>query len=222
MNIVVLIPSYNESASIGGIVKSLVGLGYKTYVVDDGSEDKTAEIAEKEGATVFRHAKNMGKGSALREGFGRLLKEDFDAMLVMDGDGQHHIEDIWKLIARMEETDADIIIGDRMCCDTSNMPYVRKKTNHFMSWLVSKVAGTRVSDSQSGFRLIKKRVIESVKLESSNYEIESEMIIKAARKNFRIEAAPIRIIYENEESKINPIVDTIRFFIFLFKMLKGR
>jgi len=221
MKIGILIPSYNEAATIGDIVKDLRALGYKTYVVDDGSKDETAGIAEKEGAVVFRHEKNMGKGAALREGFARLVKEDFDAILVMDGDGQHHIEDISKLVYRMEETGADVVIGDRMR-DTSAMPYVRKKTNQFMSWMISRVARCTVSDSQSGFRLIRRKVLESIRLESSNYEIESEMIIRAARKNFKIESAPIKTIYHNEESKINPIVDTIRFFTFILKNMRDK
>jgi hypothetical protein len=114
----------------------------------------------------------------------------------------------------MKETNADIVIGNRML-DTSSMPTLRIHTNRFMSALISFIARQSVPDTQSGFRLIKREVLQKVNLESSNYEIESEMIIKAARAGFRIESVPIKTVYKDEKSRINPIVDTIRFMFFL-------
>ncbi|MFA6142445.1 MAG: glycosyltransferase family 2 protein [Candidatus Omnitrophota bacterium] len=218
MNFCVLIPSFNEANTIGGLVIDLNRRGITTYVVDDGSTDKTFSIARDAGAIVVKHSVNRGKGAAIREGFRHILKKGFDAVLVMDGDNQHEVNSINDFLLKMNETGADIIIGNRMI-DASAMPYIRKITNSFMSWLIYRVSSQKVPDSQCGFRLIKRGVLENVSLESDNFQIESELIIKAARKGFRIESVPIRAIYGDEKSKINPITDTFRFVIFIIKMV---
>lgn len=218
MSFCVLIPSFNEASTIGSLVVDLKRRGITTYVVDDGSTDDTFSVAKDAGAIVVRHSANQGKGAAIREGFKYILKEGFDVGVVMDGDNQHEVSSINGFFERMDDTGADIIIGNRMI-DTSTMPYVRKITNRFMSWLIYQVSGQKVPDSQCGFRLIKRAVLENVRLESDNFQIESELIIKAARKGFKIESVPIRAIYGDEKSKINPIVDTFRFVIFIIKIV---
>ena len=212
----VLIPSYNEGKAIGAIVAGLKGKNLSACVIDDGSIDDTASIARSNGAVVLRNDKNKGKGASLREGFLYTLKEGFDAALIMDGDGQHEISDVDSFFRKMEETNADIVIGNRMS-DTSSMPSIRKITNRFMSYVISKMCGHEIPDTQCGFKLIKRRVLENLDFKSSNFEIESEILIKAARKGFKIESVPIRTVYGSEKSKINPIVDTIRFMILLIK-----
>jgi len=211
-----LIPSYNEARTIGGIVRELALRGIAAYVIDDGSVDDTASIAASAGAVVLKHERNKGKGASLREGFKHILKKDFDAVIIMDGDAQHRPGDIDDFLKRMEQANADMVIGNRMN-DTSSMPIIRIWTNRFMSWLISLVCGQRVPDSQCGFRLIKKKVLERVELRSSNYEIESEMIIGAARAGFKIESVPIKTVYQNEASRINPFADTIRFLAFIVR-----
>jgi len=217
----VLIPSYNEERAIGSIVAALRKRAYTVYVVDDGSVDRTATIAAAEGAVVVKHEVNKGKGAALREGFAHVLKKGFERVVIMDGDDQHEIDDIDAFHVRMEETGADIVIGSRMH-DTVRMPRERIWTNRFMSGLISLIAHQSVPDTQCGFRLIKTAVLRDIELTSSNYEIESEMIIKAARHGFRIESVPIETIYRDERSKINPFIDTLRFFSFLCKTLVSR
>jgi glycosyltransferase involved in cell wall biosynthesis len=214
----VLIPSYNEARTIGGIVKGLRGMEMSVYVVDDGSTDETAGIAEKAGATVLRHAWNKGKGASLVEGFGRIVSEGYDRVAVMDGDGQHSLDDIQLLMKRMDETGADIVIGSRMG-ETSEMPFVRICVNRFMSGVLSRIVGQPIPDSQSGFRLINRRVMEGVRLETSNYETESEILIKAGRAGLRIESVPIKTIYQGQKSRINPVIDAIRFIRLLFRAL---
>jgi glycosyltransferase involved in cell wall biosynthesis len=213
----VLIPSYNEAKAIGAITKELKSRALAVYVVDDGSTDNTAGIAAEEGAVVIVHDKNRGKGASLIEGFGRILKEGFDAVLVMDGDGQHATDDVDNFFKKMAETGADIVIGNRML-DTASMPFTRKITNRIMSRVVSKMCGRDIPDTQCGFKLIKRNVLESIKFESSNFEIESEILLKAARKGFKIESVPVRTVYRDETSKIKPIFDTIRFLSFLIRM----
>lgn len=213
-----LIPSYNEARTIGGIIKDLKGIGFVVYVVDDGSKDETANIAASEGAIVVKHEKNKGKGASLREGFRHILKRGFDAVLVMDGDGQHKVEDVGSFIRKMQDSGADIVVGNRMC-DTSSMPPVRIYTNLLMSKLISWITGTHIPDTQNGFRLIKCDVLKKVTLESSHYDIESELIIKAARQGFRIESVPVKTVYNLEKSRINPVIDTLRFIRLMLRIL---
>lgn len=217
-NLSVLIPSYNEARTIGHIVAELILKGFIVYVVDDGSSDDTARLAHAEGAVVVKHRKNMGKGASLREGFRHIVKKGFDAVIIMDGDGQHLASDIGNFMEKMDATGADIVIGNRML-DVSSMPKERKYTNRFMSYLISLISGQRVPDSQCGYRLIKTEVLKKVTLEASNYEIESEMIIRASRAGFRIESVPIKTIYKGEKSRVNPVVDTLRFIAFVVKIL---
>ena len=217
----VLIPSYNEAKTIGRIIKDLKGRNLPVCVIDDGSTDGTAMIAEREGAFVLRHDKNKGKGASLRDGFQYILSGSFDAALVMDGDGQHKAGDAGNFFRKMEESGADIVIGNRMS-DTASMPVTRKVTNRIMSFLISKMCGHEIPDTQCGFRLIKRRVLEGINLRSSNYEIDSELLFKAARKGFRIESAPVTTVYADEKSRINPFVDTLRFIVLLIKTMAGR
>jgi hypothetical protein len=114
-----------------------------------------------------------------------------------------------------------MIIGNRML-DTASMPRHRIITNRFMSTMISRLSGCYVPDTQCGFRLIKRDTLQKIKLESSNYEIESEMIIKAARAGCTIESLPIKTVYEDERSRINPVFDTIRFIILMVKILWGK
>ncbi|MFA5255766.1 MAG: glycosyltransferase family 2 protein [Candidatus Omnitrophota bacterium] len=213
----ILIPSYNEARTIGAITKELKGRGLTVFVVDDGSTDGTAGIAQGQGAVVIAHEKNKGKGASLIEGFGRILKENFDAVLIMDGDGQHAVGDADGFFKKMAETGADIVIGNRML-DTASMPWARKITNRIMSRVISKMCGQVIPDTQCGFKLVKRDVLEKIKLEFSNFEIESEILLKAAKEGFKIESIPIKTVYRDETSKIKPILDAIRFFSFLIKM----
>lgn len=215
-NPIILIPSYNEIRTIGGIVRELKAKSLSVCVVDDGSSDGTFEEAQDAGAFVIRHDKNQGKGASLRDGFEHALKGAFTAVLIMDADGQHLVSDVDNFFKKMDMSGADIVIGNRMS-DTSLMPVSRKLTNKFMSYLISKICQRRIPDTQCGFKLIKRNVLENIKLDSSNYEIESELLLKAAKKGFKIESVPVKTVYEDEKSSINPFTDTLRFIAFLIK-----
>ena len=219
MKTCVIIPAYNESDTIAGLVSQVRSLNLSLVVVDDGSSDNTAVIAEKNGATVIRNVQNQGKGSALVSGFKYCLKNDFDAAITMDGDGQHLPEDIPDFIdLASKKEDVGLIIGNRMA-NRRNMPIIRVLTNKFMSWLLSTIIKQKICDSQCGFRLIKRKVLEKLSFQTHKFEIESEMIIEAARIGTRIESIPIQTVYSKEHSHINPFVDSIRFFSFIFKKL---
>ena len=216
-----LIPSYNEAKTIGVISTEIRKLGLEVYVVDDGSTDDTAKAASGGGAMVIRHAKNEGKGAALRKGFEYILNTDCEAVIVMDGDNQHNVSDIPNFIKKWEETGADIVIGNRMD-DVSSMPIIRIWTNKLMSALISRISGNPIPDTQNGFKLIRRKVLEKIKLKSSRYEIDSEIIIKAAKSGFKIESIPMQTVYGDEKSRINPIIDTLRFIRLLVKIGAGK
>ncbi len=191
-------------------------------MVDDGSTDDTADIAEKSGALVLRSEVNQGKGAALIRGFEYCLNNNFDSAITMDGDGQHLPEDIPDFIRlAAEKKDLGMIIGNRMA-NRRNMPFIRVMTNKFMSWLLSRLTRQKISDSQCGFRLIKREVLEKLSLQTNKFEIESEMIIEAAQNGFKIGSIPIQTVYQKERSHINPVVDTIRFFRFIFKKMRPK
>ena len=217
----VLIPLYNESRTIAGIIEALKKRGLPVYVIDDGSTDDTGVIAKRAGAVVLTHERNKGKGASLREGFRHILKDGYESVIVMDGDGQHHHEDLDNFFRKVGETKADIIIGNRML-DTSKMPVTRFLTNKFMSYLISKLTGQYIPDTQCGFRMIQRHVLERVHLVSSNYETESELLFRAAKKNFRIESVAIRTIYGDETSQIHPVRDTWRFVLLLVRIMRER
>jgi len=219
MRICLLIPAYNEARTIGQVVSEARGIIESVVVVDDGSQDATAQIAENSGAIVIKHSVNSGKGAALRTGFQHVLDNGYDALITMDSDGQHDVNDIPGFLKAFDERGSGIIIGSRMQ-DISTMPAVRKFTNKFTSFVGSLLTHQKIRDSQSGFRLISSDVLRAVELETAGYEMESELLIKASRSGFRITSVPIKTIYGQEVSKINPVVDTCRFLRLLFRSLR--
>jgi glycosyltransferase involved in cell wall biosynthesis len=216
MKVCVLIPLYNEARTIERLVKDITSYIEKCLVVDDGSKDMSGDIASRAGVEVIRHPKNYGKGISLQTGFRQVLREGYDAVITMDGDGQHNPQDIPKFIQKAEDSSAGIIAGNRMG-NVGKMPLIRILTNKFMSLIISRISGQEIIDSQCGYRLRKKEVLEKLNLSSSRFEIESEILIEASRHNYRIDFVSISSIYQEEKSRIDPLLDTLRFIRFLFR-----
>jgi len=214
MRTCVVIPTYNEAREIGKLVNEIRRQNLTVLVIDDGSSDNTQELARKNGAEVLRNETNLGKGASLIRGFDYALENNFDAVITMDGDGQHLPQDLPAFVRLAQDSDAAIIIGNRMG-KTKAMPVIRVLTNRFMSWLISIVAGQEIPDSQCGYRLIKKEILREVRFQTRRFEAESEILIKAARLGFKIGSVPIRTVYSTEKSRINPVVDTLRFIRFI-------
>lgn len=216
MKICVIIPTYNEAKAIAEIVRKVRQQELETVVIDDGSLDNTSQLARDNGAVVLRNENNEGKGASLIKGFRYALDAGSDAVITMDGDGQHLPEEIPYFIRVARYSKSGIFIGNRLL-KSKNMPSLRVMTNKFMSWLISLVAGQEIPDTQCGFRLIKKGVLEKINLRTSKYESESEILIQASRLGYRIESVPIKTIYNGEKSQINPVTDTLRFAKFIIK-----
>ena len=214
MNVFAVIPTYNEKRTIGSLVNELLKRKIRVVVVDDGSKDGTIIDANKFGAELIVHSKNAGKGRCLREGLEYSLEKGCDIAITIDGDGQHNLNDIGRFIDEYRRSQADIIIGNRMY-DTKKMPFIRKITNLVMSFIISGVIGQKIEDTQCGYRLVSKNAIERMKLKTFKYEIESEMLIEAKRQGLKISSVKIDSIYQEELSKINPFLDTVRFIKFI-------
>jgi glycosyltransferase involved in cell wall biosynthesis len=216
VKICVLIPAFNEARAIGPLVTDVSRRGFDTVVVDDGSSDGTADIARAAGATVLINPVNGGKGFSLRRGFDYAVEKGYDAAITVDGDGQHSPEDLDAFVGLFEKKRPDIICGNRMP-DTRQMPLIRFLTNKVMSGLLSWVCHQKIADSQCGYRLIRTEVLRNVQLSCSAFESESEILIEACRRGYRVVSVPIRTIYKDEQSKIRPLRDTVRFIAYILK-----
>jgi glycosyltransferase involved in cell wall biosynthesis len=207
----VLIPAYKEEERIGTVVRDVLKQCPNVVVVDDGSPDKTADAARSAGATeVLVQNPNRGKGAALNLGFKHAQEKGYEFVITMDGDGQHAADDIPAFIDAYY-SGVPVIIGNRMS-HASNMPLVRRVTNRFMSWLISRKMGQSVPDTQNGFRLYKTAVIPEMQTEYQRFAAESEILLELAANGVKMGAVPIKVIYRDEKSRINPIKDTWRFF----------
>ncbi len=218
MNICVIIPVHNEANTIGSLVESLKQKNLDTVVIDDGSCDLSGMIARQKGADVIFHEGKKGKGSSLKEGFQYALEKNYEAVIAMDGDGQHDPGDIEQFLNLAQQFPVSVINGSRMR-DHQKMPWVRYLTNKFMSLLISLSCRQSIPDTQCGFRYISCGILKEIQLTSNEFEIETEILMKAAKKGFRIYSVPIKTIYRNEKSKIAPFKDTLRFFGYFFREL---
>ncbi len=214
MRTLVVIPSKNLEATVGDVVRAVLALdlGLEVLVVDDGSTDDTSRVAREAGAQVVKHAENLGKGAALKTGFEYAIERGHEAVITMDGDGQHDPQAIPEFLETLEKCGADIVVGSRMHA-VGNMPRIRIWTNRTTSRIVSFLAGQPIPDSQSGFRVMRTSLLEAVSksLVTTRYDTESELLIRAGRRGFRVAAMAIRSIYTDAVSHINPVIDTLRF-----------
>lgn len=221
MKICIVVPAYNEEKRIGALVEELVSKKYDVIVVDDGSTDACGQIAEDKGASVVRNATRGGKGYSLRAGFKYALQKDYAGILTMDGDGQHAVSDIENFCREAQKHGPCIVAGNRMT-QVQDMPRVRFWTNRFMSSLISWACKQNIPDTQCGFRYISAEVLRRINLTCDGFQIETEILMKASKKNFKVFSTPIKTIYRDEKSKIRPVKDTIRFFGYFVKELFAR
>jgi glycosyltransferase involved in cell wall biosynthesis len=203
----VVVPCHNESAAVGSLVKEIRHILPNVIVVDDGSSDGTADIAAQAGAQVLRNPGRRGKGTALKLGLEQARTMAFSWAILMDGDGQHSAQDIPAFLARAEADSSALIIGNRMH-NHASMPWHRKLANRLSSWLLSRLAGRDLPDSQCGFRMVKLPVWSGMQMSATGFEIESEMLLAFIAAGYPVEFIPIRTIYGAEHSKFHPLKDT--------------
>ncbi len=211
----ILIPAYNEERHIGKLLKQIrMNSDAHIIVYDDGSSDNTVLIAEKYADKVYVHKKNQGKGKTLLDGI-MLMKLDYEYALLMDADGQHSPEDINEFL---NQTGYDIVIGHRNM-NLINMPVIRYLTNRVTTLVTSVAAHRKTYDSQSGFRMVRTESVSQIPIKTFRFQMESEMLIKAGKMHMKIGKASVKTIYGDEISKINPIIDTLRFIKMILEVL---
>jgi glycosyltransferase involved in cell wall biosynthesis len=200
--IAALVPAYNESGSITRVVSA--ALEYlPVLVVDDGSTDKTSSLAESAGATVLRQQPNQGKGTALKAGFRYALDHGFDAVLTLDGDGQHDPDEIPKFLQAYVSKGSHLIVGQR---DFAQMPLTRRLANTVGRWFFSRAMGRYIPDNQSGYRLIDRQLMEPLLTSSEQgFQFEVEMILVCVKLGLTLDWVDIKTIYAGESSHISPL-----------------
>jgi len=206
MKIVIGIPAYNEEKNIASILLRLKNISEYIIVCDDGSSDLTSKIAEKLGAIVVKHKKNLGYGAAIKTIFLKAQEINADALVTFDADGQHRIEDIDKILVPIKNNKADIVIGSRFLNDEQKISKYRKIGIKTITELTNITSGTKITDSQSGFRGYNRKTLENIKLTESGMGISTEILIKAKKSNFKIIEVPIIVSYEGETSTHNSII----------------
>jgi len=207
-----IIPAYSEEKHIGDIIRRARKQLDHVLVVDDGSRDTTARCAREAGAEVIVHGENRGKGEAIKTGLRHWLDRQFIHVIILDADGQHLPEEIDRFIAAAAQAgDRSFFLGNRMN-NLAGMPFVRRVVNRYMSNRISRICRQKIPDTQCGFRMLDRQLIPELLDGGNRFDYETEMLIIASRKGYRIESVPITTVYSDEVSKIHPARDTIRFF----------
>ena len=206
MKIIIGIPAFNEEKNIASIITKLRSISDTIVVCNDGSSDLTSEIAERMGAVVINHEKNLGYGGAIRSIFLKAKELDGDILVTFDADGQHRIEDIENVITPIVEEKADLVIGSRFLDESEKeVPQYRKVGIKVITKITNASIKEQITDSQSGFRAYSKKVVDELNPSELGMGISTEILIKASTKNFKITEVPIKILYSGDTSTHNPI-----------------
>lgn len=201
------LPAFNEEKNIAAIILKLKEISRNIIVCNDGSTDLTAQIAEKFGAIVINHSKNLGYGASIRSIFLKAKEMNADMLVTFDADGQHRIEDISKVIEPILTNNVDIVIGSRFLKqeDSKNVPEYRKFGIKMITKLTNVSVKEKLTDSQSGFRAYNKKVLAEIIPSDHGMGVSTELLIKASNRDFRIVEVPITILYEGDTSTHNAV-----------------
>jgi glycosyltransferase involved in cell wall biosynthesis len=206
LKIIIGIPAFNEEKNIASIITKLTNITDTVIVCNDGSSDLTSKIAEKMGAIVINHKKNLGYGGAIRSIFFKAKEMNGDVLVTFDADGQHRVEDIQNVIEPIINQEADLVIGSRFLDESEKeVPQYRKVGIKVITKITNASIKKQLTDSQSGFRAYSKQVINELNPSELGMGISTEILIKASGKDFKISEVPIKIIYSGDTSTHNPI-----------------
>jgi len=228
-----VIPAYQDEKHIADIVRRTRERLEHVLVVDDGSGDQTAQRAREAGAEVVAHDENRGKGEAIKTGLTHWLAAantsphaagglDREVIWVslLDSDGQHLPEEIDRFLAAAAcATEPTFLIGNRMN-NVTGMPIIRRVVNRYMSRQISRVCKQEIPDTQCGFRMLDRRLIPQLLGGGDRFDYDTEVLIIASRKGYRIESVPITTVYTDQVSKIRPLRDAIRFLKLMWRYRK--
>ncbi len=212
---IVVIPCFQGARTVADVVRGARGSGLPVVVVDDGSTDGSGAVAEAAGATVLRHPANRGKGAALASGFAYAKKIGADAVLTMDADGQHAPDEIGKLVAAHEASPTALVVGVRSFAP-EDMPRRSRVGNRISTWWISRYAGVRYTDTQSGFRVYPRAMFD-LPLKSTKFDTETELLLRAAKAKLPLVEVPIKTIYAADHaSHFHGFRDTMRVIKLVF------
>ena len=200
-NIDVIIPAYNEERFLGSVILKLQQYHVSVIVVDDGSTDDTALVARLAGATVIQHPKNLGKGKALNTGFQAAQQLAPDAIVTIDADGQHLPEHLPRLVQPVLVGQADIVIGSRYINNASRVPTLRYWGHRFFNFLIQKMSGIYVTDSQSGFRAFSSKAFQADIFHRADFSVETEMQFLAQEHDLEVLEIPIFVRYSDKPKR---------------------
>jgi glycosyltransferase involved in cell wall biosynthesis len=227
-----IIPAYQDEKHIGDIVRRTRERLDHILVVDDGSSDQTAQRAREAGAEVIAHDENRGKGEAIKTGLAYWLgaantspptagglDREVTWVSLLDSDGQHLPEEIDRFLAAAGATQPTFLIGNRMN-NLTGMPFIRRVVNRYMSRQISRLCGQEIPDTQCGFRMLNRQLVPELLGGGDRFDYDTEVLIIASRKGYRIESVPITTVYTDQVSKIRPLRDAIRFLKLMWRYRK--
>lgn len=211
----IILPGLNEEKHIGQLISNIKKQGYSNIIfVDDGSNDKSSEVAKSSDAIVIRHIINMGKGAATKTGCGYAIKKGAKILVLMDSDGQHKPEDLNRIVSELVKNKRDIVIGRRKI--DKNMPFMMTFGNWFIDKASGLINGIDLQDTQSGLRCFTSETYKKIKWKSDDYSMESEMIANIAKNRLKYSQIFIETIYL-DNFKGTTIFDGIKIFLNIIK-----
>jgi glycosyltransferase involved in cell wall biosynthesis len=194
-NIWVVIAAYNEATAIAGVIADVTAAGYRAVVVDDGSRDRTAELAASAGAALVRHPINLGQGAALQTGIEFAVAQGADTIVTFDADGQHRAADIAGLVDALAHHNADFALGSRFLGTTVNMPTSRRWLLMAASWFTRATTGLSITDSHNGLRAMTRRGASHIQLRQNRMAHASEILHQIASSDLKYVETPVTIHY---------------------------
>jgi len=224
MRTLLIIPAFNESGAIAGVVHAVrPHFGGDVLVIDDGSEDDTAELARGAGARVVRHACNLGIGAAVQTGFIYGLTQGYDLVVRQDGDGQHDPVQIPKLLAVLERDEADIVVGSRFLAREGYQSTLVRRIGIFILGIVSTLVGTRITDPTSGYWAVNRRALQVLSKQHPDDYPETEALVMASRAGCRVTEVPV-VMYARiaGQSSISTIYSGLYMMKVVLALLVGR
>ncbi|MCW1966963.1 MAG: glycosyltransferase family 2 protein [Anaerolineae bacterium] len=215
---VVVIPAFNEARFIGSVVIQSLRFTPQVLVIDDGSQDDTAYIAEQAGAMVIRHERNGGKSKAVNTALNWARENQVQALVLIDGDGQSSPLEIPSVVAPVLSGEADVVIGSRFLQVKSDIPVYRQVGQHLLTAATNLTSAVNVTDSQSGFRALSRRAIEAMFFTGTGLSVESEMQFLMQKHQLRLAEVPVSVVYA-EPAKRNPVAHGVQILTNLIKLV---
>lgn len=216
--VIAAIPCFNTARSVAHVVSISSQYVDQVIVIDDGSNDDTAEKARQAGAYVISHGINRGYGEAIKSCFEAARKHEADILVTLDGDGQHNPEEIPNVIAPILSNQADMVIGSRFLSHQTNMPKYRRLGIGIITVLVNLGSTTKVYDAQSGFRAYSRKALNVISLKESGMSVSVEILIRGRRAGLRVKEVATSCQYYPSSSTKNPVMHGVEVALAVIKL----